>query len=97
VFKYFFAVNIESGWHLIFGGYTPSTGVLDSVELYNWKTSKQCNLLSLPSKVYGQSAVVMDGTPVFCGGQNDIFEAALQCYKLEKNTKNWTPVSCLKS
>jgi hypothetical protein len=34
-------------------------------------------------------AVVMNGTPAYCGGYN-----SLQCFKLDKVTRTWIKVSC---
>jgi hypothetical protein len=55
-------------------------------------TGQQCLLSPLPYGVQAQAAIVVDGTPVFCGG----FTASgpvLTCYSLDKTTKTWMQVS----
>ncbi len=87
-------VNIDSEWHLIFGGSSPFIeGDLDSVELFNWQNGSQCQLPPLPFRIAGQAAIAMDGTIAFCGGENVHYQESLLCYKLEKNTRNWTQVN----
>ncbi len=74
----------------MFGGSSDSSGLtLNSVELYNWRTGQQCQLPNLTYPIDGQVAVVMNGTPAYCGGYN-----SLQCFKLDKVTRTWIKVSC---
>ncbi len=54
---------------------------------------KQCQLPPLPYGVYSQVAIVMDGTPAFCGGITSSV-VLNHCYKLEKTNKTWVQVSC---
>jgi hypothetical protein len=43
-------------WHLIIGGYR-NVEYLAEVELFNWKSKKQCSLKDLPDAVGGHSGV----------------------------------------
>jgi hypothetical protein len=54
---------------------------------------EQCQLSPLPYGLYGVAAIVMEGTPVFCGGENNQYTGMLKCFKLEKSTKTWVQVS----
>ncbi len=83
-----------SDYHLIFGGYFSDYSYLDAAELYDWKTGQQCKLPPLPLGVASSSAIAMDGTLAYCGGDSDYWEV-LHCYKLEKNTRTWVQVSSL--
>lgn len=75
---------VESEWHLILGG----EGSLDTVELFNWRTFKQCQLPNLPVGVYGHVATSLKDVPVFCeGGKN-----RRSCFKMDKKTKKWVSV-----
>ena len=77
----------ESEWHMIIGG----AGSPNTVELYNWHTSQQCQLPNLPVGVFGHVAVFMEGVPVFCeAGENQ-----QSCYKIDKSTQKWVSVSFL--
>ena len=79
-------------WHLIIGGYR-NEQYLAEVELFNWKTKKQCRLQDLPNAVGGHSGVVLDGIPIYCGGQkNDTIEYSRNCYKYNRESKIWTEV-----
>jgi hypothetical protein len=82
--------HVDPDWHLIFGGF--SSSFLNTVELYNWKTGMHCSLPFLPYGVFQQVSIVMEGTPVFCGGQSNA-GTVLHCFKLEKQAKNWMQVS----
>lgn len=67
-------------------------GSPNTAELYNWRTCKQCQLPDLPVGVYGHVAASLDGVPVFCeAGAN-----RRSCYKMDKSTKKWLPVSMKK-
>jgi len=79
---------------LVFGGLSSSYQYMDSVELFNWKTGQQCLLPPLPYAVYGQTAVVLNGAPVFCGGDSE-HGFVKHCNKFEKSTKSWVQVSSL--
>ncbi len=81
-----------SEWHLIIGGHR-NKDFLSEVELFNWKTQKQCFLKDLPFAVGGHSGAVLNEIPIFCGGQkrNNILFSK-DCYKYNKESKNWTQV-----
>jgi hypothetical protein len=83
--------HVDPDWHLIFGGL--STTLLNTVELYNWKTGLHCLLPSLPYEVFQQVSIVMEGTPVFCGGQSNTAVFVFHCFKLVKQTQTWVQVS----
>ena len=55
---------------MIFGGNRPPSGYLKTVELYNWQTGKQCQLKEIPNKLSAHVGTVMDGVPVYCGGES---------------------------
>ena len=75
----------ESEWHMIIGG----AGSPNTVELYNWHTSQQCQLPNLPVGVYGHVAAFMEGVPDFCeAGAN-----RRSCCKMVKSSKKWVSVS----
>ena len=79
-------------WHMIVGG-SNGTSLLDSVELFNWKTREQCMLKSkLPITISEHSGIVFDGVPIFCGGYGLVNTRQKGCYKLDKDTKNWQNV-----
>ena len=52
---------------MIFGG-----DRVKSVELYNWKTGKQCYYGEIPFEVATFAATVLDGVPVYCGGGDTV-------------------------
>ena len=86
-----FVLNLDSAWHLIFGGNHPPSGYLATVELYNWQTGEQCQLKDLPYQVAGQAATIMDDVPVFCGGLSVTYENRF--FKLNKTDQSWIQVS----
>ena len=67
------------------------TGFLSSVELFNWQTGEQCHLPDLPYPVYGHVGTVLDGVPVFCGGDNGLIQ--YKCFKLNLTDLTWNRVS----
>jgi hypothetical protein len=73
---------------LIIGGYYYTS----SVELYNWKTGKQCKLPDFPIPVCCGAAAVMGGTPAYCGGESTGWITQGGCYKFEKTNMTWKPV-----
>jgi hypothetical protein len=93
--QYFFPVDPD--WHLIIGGfYWQGSGdpFISSVELYNWRSGKQCKLPDFPIPVCCGAAAVLDGTPAYCGGYSESVSQR-GCYRFEKNDSTWTPVSWL--
>ena len=82
---------------MIIGGNGVGHTYLKSVELYNWKTGKQCPLKDLPYQLSAHTSTVMDGVPVFCGGEGGEVGLAPQsrCFKLNQTDKSWTQVSYL--
>ncbi len=84
---------VDKAWQLVFGGLSDFSGsVLNSVELYNWRTGQQCQLPNLTYPIAGQVSIVMNGTPAYCGGTTDA--NSLQCFNLDKVTRTWIKVSC---
>jgi hypothetical protein len=85
---------------LIIGGVTYSNEFpfIQSVELYNWRTGKQCQLPDFPMMICCGTAAVMGGTPAYCGGGGGGIYGGLEartqfgCYKFEKNSNTWTMV-----
>lgn len=67
------------------------TGFLSSVELFNWQSGEQCHLPDLPYPVYGHVGTVLDGVPVFCGGDNGLIQ--YKCFKLNLTDLTWNRVS----
>ena len=83
---------IEPYWHMILGGFNGSA-LLDTVEMFNWKTHQQCYLKArLPITVSEHSGTVLDGKPVFCGGFGPDNSRQKGCYKYEKDNKTWINV-----
>ena len=75
----------ETKWHLILGG----AGSPNTVELFNWHTLEQCQLPNLPFGAAGHVATSLEGVPVFC----EAGAASRSCFKMDKITKKWLPVS----
>ncbi len=74
------------------GGYR-NAEYLAEVELFNWKTQKQCRLENLPYPVGGHTGVVLNGIPIYCGGQkNNQTLYSKNCYKFNMEDKDWTEV-----
>ena len=65
---------------MIFGG-DRVNGRVKSVELYNWKTEKQCYYGEIPFEVATFAATVLDGVPIYCGG-GDIYTSYLSCRQI---------------
>jgi len=61
---------------------------MTSVELFNWRKKKLCQLPDLPRGNSNFNALVVNGTALICGGL-----ISTSCYKLNKTTKTWTSVS----
>jgi hypothetical protein len=55
---------------LIIGGIANGSDYpfIQSVELYNWRTKKQCQLPDFPIPICCGTAVVVGETPAYCGG-----------------------------
>ena len=67
--------------------------LLDTVELFNWKTHEQCDYpAKLPIALSEQSGAVIDGVPVVCGGFGNN-QRQRGCYKLDDVTNSWQAVS----
>ncbi len=82
----------EPTWHLILGGYCK--GRLNSVELYNWQTGEICQLANLTIPINSQSATVLDGFPIYCGGYfGTAGWTSDRCFKFDKAARDWTEVS----
>ena len=78
---------------MIIGG-NDGTALLNTVELYNWKTKQQCMLRErLPSPISETSGIVLDGVPIFCGGYGKDNEIQKACYKFDPQTRAWENVS----
>ena len=91
------AVIPESTWHLIFGGFGPSSIYATTVELYNWKSGEQCQLGNLPTAVGSHSGAVLDGIPIYCGGfSSDAMFGDNRCFKLDLEERKWIQVRCAK-
>jgi hypothetical protein len=60
---------------------------MTSVELFNWRKKKLCQLPDLPRGNSNFNALVVNGTALICGGL-----ISTSCYKLNKATKTWTSV-----
>ncbi len=73
-------------YHIIIGGYSGS--VMTSVELFNWKKKKLCQLPNLPWGVSNFNALNVNGTALICGGLG----LSSGCLKLNKATKTWSSV-----
>jgi hypothetical protein len=87
--------SIGPYWHMIIGG-SSGSALLDSVELFNWKTGQQCFLKSkLPLTVSEHSGTVIDGQPIFCGGYGPNNARQKGCYAYEKSEDRWRNVSVL--
>ena len=82
---------------MIIGG---SNGtLLDTVEMFNWKTREQCYLKNkMPLTLSEHSGTVLNGVPIFCGGYGPANTRQKGCYKFDKVNKDWQSVSskCLK-
>jgi len=84
-------VSAES-WVMILGGYN-SSGVLDSVELFNIDTHQSCNFGKMPVKVSSSVGGVLNGFPVFCGGFYPTWATPQSsCYKYQNS---WTQVNLI--
>ncbi len=75
---------------MILGGSTNGGAYLDSVELFNIQTHQSCNFGKIPYYVIGLAGGVLDGIPVFCGGESNNAQYEKRCYKYEIF---WSPVS----
>jgi len=72
--------------------------LLDTVELFNWKTHEQCQLKAkLPITISEHTGTVFDGVPIFCGGFGPANTRQKGCYKYDKNVMNWQNVSKVKA
>ena len=81
---------------MIIGGSNGQT-LLDTVELFNWKTRQQCTLQTrLPIIVSEHSGAVLSGVPLFCGGYGPLNLRQKGCYKYERTTQAWTSVRIAK-
>ena len=80
----------DNEWLVLLGGIN-EVGFLSSVELFNWKTGEQCHLLDLPHAVYGHVGAVLEGVPVFCGGDNGFIQ--YKCFKFNLTDMTWNRVS----
>ena len=69
---------------MILGG-SNEGGYLDTVELFNIQTHQSCNFGTLPYYVIGLAGGVLDGVPVFCGGESYTTQYENRCYKFEKS------------
>jgi hypothetical protein len=78
---------------MILGGCDLNNMVLQSFELYNWKTGTQCVFPSLPNPVLNPAVTIMDNTPVYCGGNGINYNYFSECFKLDQNTSLWVQVS----
>ena len=77
---------------MIIGG-SNGINLLDTVELFNWKTHEQCDYpAKLPIALSEQSGAVIDGVPVVCGGFGNN-QRQRGCYKLDDVTNSWQAVS----
>ena len=88
-------MSSELYWHLIMGGQRGS-GILKSVELFNWKTGENCQLDALPGEVRGHAAVTLyESLVVYCGGLDKNSTAVSSCYHKQqmKANESWLPVS----
>ena len=80
---------------MIIGGNDGST-LLDTVELFNWKTKEQCQLKAkLPTTVSEHSGTVYEGVPIFCRGSGLVNSRQNGCYKFETENRVWQDVSYL--
>ena len=80
-------------WHMIIGGYKGGS-LLDTVELFNWKTNQSCSLpQKLPIVISEHSGTVLNGIPIVCGGYGPENELQSSCFQLDKETKTWKNVS----
>ena len=83
---------VESGWHMIFGG-NGLPEFLTSVEIYNSKTGQQRQLRSdLPEPASGHFGTVMNGYPVYCGGDGGQDSPSRKCYRFDKEVCEWEQV-----
>ena len=77
---------------MIIGG-SRGPNLLDTVEMFNWKTKEQCTLSSrLPEAVSEHTGAVIDGSPVYCGGYGTNNTRLKSCYKFDKSSQTWTNV-----
>jgi hypothetical protein len=81
-------------WHMIFGGCDASFNLLQSVELYNWKTGQQCQFSPLPHPIGYPVSTIMGDTAAYCGGFRSA-QSVSECFMLEKSTNLWVQVWCL--
>jgi hypothetical protein len=77
---------------MILGGNGENEKQLKSVELFNWETGKHCTLENLPFGVAAHSGIVMNGSPVFCGGYLDSSRSSSWCHKYNIRSKEWEKV-----
>ena len=71
---------------MIFGG-----DHVKLIELYNWKSGQQCSYGEIPYGSAAFAAAVLDGVPVFCGGDGAI--AYVYCQRYDKDGRKWERVS----
>ena len=77
---------------MIIGG-SRGPNLLDTVEMYNWKTNEQCFLrANLPRAVSEHTGAVIDGVPVFCGGYGTSNSRLKDCYKFDRAGQTWKNV-----
>ena len=86
--------STESDWHMIIGGKNKDEE-LSLVELFNWRTGKQCPLKDIPKRVRIHAGTVFQGIPIICGGLSGE-KAVANCYKYSIEEKDWLPVSTFK-
>jgi hypothetical protein len=80
-------------WHMIIGG-SNGASLLNTVEMFNWKTLEHCYLPStLPLAVSEHSGTVVDGVPIFCGGYGPENDKQNGCYKYDTSDQTWKRVS----
>ena len=69
---------------------------LTDVELYNWQTGASCQLPDIAVGTCSHSAAVVDGVPIFCGG-NVVSQIGItdECFQWNQNSLSWVKVATL--
>ncbi len=78
---------------MIFGGNDNNGTQINSVELFNWETGKNCIFEDLPFGVAAHTGTVMNEIPVFCGGYlYSPPSSSNRCYKYKVKSQEWEQV-----